>query len=125
MANFKDLVGKVLINIERSGEYGEEILIFICDDGSKYKMYHEEDCSESVHIEDINGDLKDLINSEILVADEKINVEEDSDGTSTWTFYTIRTQKGSVDIRWFGSSNGYYSENVDFIKADKNGNYEY
>jgi hypothetical protein len=115
---FESLLGKTLKEVHR---VGDEALIFITNDGEKYQMYHEQDCCESVEIEDICGELDDLIGEPILIAREDTKEgEQDPDGwgddSSTWTFYNIATIKGSLTIRWFGSSNGYYSESVELIK---------
>lgn len=101
----------------------EESITFYLDNSKSIRMYHSQDCCESVYIEDINGDLDSLLFKPILQADEKISTNEDSDpkldeyGYSdesfTWTFYTLANISSVVDIRWYGSSNGYYSERVD------------
>jgi len=44
----------------------------------------------------------------------KENRASENDESFTWTFYKIATINGSVTIRWYGRSNGYYSERVDF-----------
>lgn len=120
VAKFSDLKGKTITSIE-GAEVGNDVIWFTCSDGSEYVMYHEQDCCESVEIEDVSGDINDLIGTPItLAADISNEVEEAEDndeyGSHTWTWYNIATVKGYVTIRWYGESNGYYSESVDFIK---------
>ena len=95
----------------------DESITFYLDNAKSIRMYHSQDCCESVYIEDINGDLDSLLFKPILQADEKISTNEDSDSSTdesfTWTFYTLANISSVVDIRWYGSSNGYYSERVD------------
>lgn len=137
MTEIKDLIGKVLTEVKNNNYE----LIFICNDGKEYKMFHQQACCESVSIDDINGDLQDLVGSPITLAEEVSNEDfensfsskfkdvegscsekKDEEGnyepdSCTWTFYKLATVKGYVDIRWFGESNGYYSESVDFVEV--------
>ncbi|MHC8516804.1 DUF7448 domain-containing protein [Sporosarcina sp. ITBMC105] len=117
-AYFNDLEGKILsqINVDKDADE----IRFITADGETYVMYHEQDCCESVWVEDINGELDDLIGDPILLAEEVSQEGDDTDwGTSTWTFYKISTIKGTAVLRWIGESNGYYSESVDFRKLNE------
>jgi hypothetical protein len=122
MSEFKELIGKTITSM--TGDQGDEEIIFTLDNGDQYKMYHYQDCCESVNIEDICGNIDDILNSPILIADESESQNETPEGVSileyqdsfTWTFYRLGTIKGDITIRWYGSSNGYYSESVTFKK---------
>ena len=124
MANFNDLEGKILTQIDGAEENSDYIL-FVCNNGDKYQLFHYQSCCEDVYLSDITGDINDLLNTPILLAEERdendtdinwINENDYKNSSQTFTFYTIRTIKGSVDLRWYGGSNGYYSEKVDFEK---------
>ena len=115
--NINVLVGKTLASIK--GEVGDEEMIFTTTDGEKYKLFHYQDCCESVSVEDICGDINDLVGSPIILSEEVSNYDaapKEDEESFTWTFYRIQTAKGLVTIRWYGSSNGYYSESVSFEK---------
>lgn len=122
------LLGKTLTKItlerDRWNKYRDDIeeIRFKCSDGSAYRMHHDQDCCEHVYVESIVGDIQDLLGNPILVAEESTNQDdpptEDSDDSYTWTFYKLATIKGHVDIRWYGTSNGYYSESVTVEEVD-------
>ena len=96
-----------------------EELVFERADKTKVIFYHNQDCGESVYIEDICGELNDLIGYPILVAEERVGDNTQTKYESvTYTFYEFRTIKGSVTVRWCGSSNGYYSESVDMFDSN-------
>lgn len=120
------LLGETCKSVEN---LNNEYLVFTLTDGRRFVLYHDQNCCESVEIEDITGDLSDLVGEPILLAEEVVNEGNPKkyttkgfdgkdynyeDESSTWTFYKFATRKGYVDIRWYGTSNGYYSERVDF-----------
>lgn len=121
---FESLLGKTLKAVNVSDD--REQMTFETVDGEIYRLWHSQDCCESVQVEDVAGDLADLVGSPLLQAEEAESENnalpkpggEDSYAESwTWTFYKLATIKGSVTIRWLGESNGYYSESVDFDRV--------
>jgi len=111
--DFVKLQGKIITEIEVSKD--STSIRIVCDDGYIYNMYHEQDCCEDVHLEDICGDLEDLIGVPILLANETTSDKDPSPNAEyfMWTFYTLRTIKDTVTLRWWGDSNGYYAVDVE------------
>ena len=112
---FEELLGKTLTAIKVDDKYAAWILFVVSED-EKYLLHNDEaDCNDvQVTIDDINGDINDLVGSPLTMAESVSNeaFEKTQDAEGTWTFYRFATIKGYVDIRWFGTSNGYYSETV-------------
>ena len=119
ITNYTQIIGKTIGAIEvikDAPDHRQDRIKFAFSDGSVWTMTHDQDCCESVTLEDVNGDWEDLIGSPLLEASERSQNIEESDST-TWTFYIFATNKGTISLRWIGNSNGYYSESVEFTET--------
>jgi hypothetical protein len=122
------MIGKTFVDVRRINDE----LDFLADDGVTFTffsaVFHDQDCGEDVHIDEVIGDLDDLKDSPMLQAEFVTNrtdpapLSDTLDNDShTWTFYKFATINGSVTVRWFGSSNGYYSDTVDLYIKPRHG----
>ncbi len=110
------MLGKTFVQV--SGSVDSDEMLFETAQGERFMFAHSQDCCESVRINDITGDLQDLVGSPLLMAEEvrgATEPDEEHYESYTYTFYKFATRKGYVDVRWLGESNGYYSEGVDLF----------
>jgi hypothetical protein len=98
---FESLKDKIIKNIKINTK--EDEILFIDSDDKKYLMWHDQDFNERMYIENICGDLDDILNSPILFVDETIIDNKESH--EKFTFYRLATTKGSVTVRWCGEYN--------------------
>lgn len=120
MAELNMLVGRTIAAISR---YGDCDIHITTTDNERFRFTHHQSCCEGVWIESIEGDLDSLVGNPVLLAEARSYDGpplDKNDESYTWTFYVLATIKGHVDIRWYGTSNGYYSESVDFEWLDQN-----
>lgn len=111
------LVGQTFTKIEPKLSAGE-IFFYIGD--KKYCMFHQQDCCENVNVEEVEGDYQNIVGTPLISA--TVDVSDSTDGpgayeSSTRSVYVFSTQKGTVTIKWLGTSNGYYSETVNFYEV--------
>ena len=113
-----EYIGKLIVKVQGLEKGSEEIKIHF-EDGSLFYMKHFQDCCECVSVEDIDQ-TTDLVGTKWQGYEETYKEgESDEWGSSTWSFYHIYTSGGYVWVRWYGSSNGYYSESAScgFVEA--------
>lgn len=119
-----DVIGKKIVGVY-GGKPGDDTFSISFEDGTSIMFYHEQDCCERVSIDDVCGDIKEMVGQKLLKCSYTTNHDESAkseyDDSYTWTFYHFATRKGYVDMKWYGTSNGYYSEYVNYKIYDKNG----
>lgn len=117
------MVGETIVSV--SGTRNDDEFVVLTASGLLFRFYHNQDCCENVYLEEVIGDIDDLIGHTVVIAEETSNSDLMSgsdcyqDDSFTWTFYRIATDRGLVVLRFFGSSNGYYSESVDVSVTQK------
>lgn len=126
------MLGKTIKKIDKGDLESKDDSVVFLTENEMFVFTHFTDCCESVYLDDICGDLSDLLDSPLIEAEEVSSCEgqpspeskftdDYDDESETWTFYKFATAKGCVTLRWYGTSNGYYSESVDrfMLKLDE------
>lgn len=129
---YTEFSGKTIQEIRGCKKHSDEVTIKFTD-GSCLKFYHRQDCCETVLLEDFDVTPEDLVNANIISIEERISNSNENeikplntwDQSYTWSFYVIKTSRFTMTMRWYGESNGWYSETVtiDYLYYDNNGEF--
>jgi hypothetical protein len=90
----------------------------ILTDKYEYNLYHAQDCCEYVRIVKIIGDIDNILNEEIIFAEEDGGANDPDwygdnyNDSHTWTKFVLGTKNANVEFWFLGESNGYYSESI-------------
>ena len=109
-SKFEQIQGMAITSVVYK-ETDESLLIHL--NTHVLEMLHHQDCCEIVYLADGVGSFEDLIGYPLLEVSESSVNTNSADMSSTASYYNFRTVKASVQLRWVGESNGYYSETVD------------
>jgi len=97
----------------------------ILTDKYEYNLYHAQDCCEFVRLAKIIGDIDNILNEEIIFAEEDGGANDPDwatdynyDDSHTWTKFVLATKNANVEFWFLGESNGYYSESIS-IKVEE------
>lgn len=110
-------IGSTILSTDLAESIDSDRAEIVTSNG-KLVFWHQYECCEGVYLTDVGCDPADLVGGVIVSAEEVSNVENPGprgkyDDSYTWTFYKINTTRGDATLRWYGTSNGYYSESMD------------
>ena len=112
MSDLEKIIGATILEVNGCVRDSKSVS-FITDRGT-LRLLHHQDCCERVYLADTNGDTEDLIGGVVSIAEERSNQKGGrGEDRIKYTFYSIRTTNGDLDLRWIGRDNGYYSVSVD------------
>ena len=120
MTDFDYMIGKTIESVIGL-EYQSDEVIITFTDFTHVIFKHYQECCENVYLEDyeLTGKLEyGVIND--AYSTTKYAEDNDNEELELWTFYNINTNKGTLNLRWYGSSNGYYGVgvNVNYIEKE-------
>lgn len=112
----KELVGEVLTHVDVCGD---DVIMLTTAAGRQIRIYHDQDCCESVSIESTDGDWVNLYGKVLTEVSEETEdaSNEGHDDSATRTTLKFVVDGATVINRWLGSSNGYYSESISFAEV--------
>ena len=122
-AAVSDIVGKRVLAVNGLRK-GSEAVDFLLSDGSVFEMAYHPDCYASCYILELDCAPEDFVDQVVLSAEVVSNSGAESPpppgeyapDSYTWTFVKFSTSKGHFTVRWYGESNGYYSETPSFTR---------
>lgn len=72
---FVNMIGRTMKSV--TGKVGDDEMVFESEDGWRFTFYHSQDCCESVSVEDVCGDLEDLVGAPMHLAEEVSSQERE------------------------------------------------
>ena len=104
----KSLVGEVLSHVDES----DGDLLLTTQSGRQIRFYHDQECCESVYIEDQDGEWHELIGKVLTNVSESSDFSDDDLDCVQKTEFAFTADDTTVVSKWHGESNGYYSTDV-------------
>ena len=117
------IVGEVLTHIDLDPE--RDAIRLTTESGRTFLIHHDQDCCESVHIEDTEGNWRELLGKQVIEVthEETESGDPPPEDAESWTRTALafKVDDATVISRWIGESNGHYSESVTIAEITAQG----